>query len=413
MSNGNSNGGDEELLMLAIILAILIGLGFLMWHLFKPQITNTIRYVRIAEMEIARQFFAPDNYGVQYPGITKPILLDGMQDFLKKAPVEAITTQHIAISSDLAQRKLRVPLGIAILLMAGIILVRGPHFRFKQRHNLQSLMERQVKAFPYIAPLIDFNPRDIPNRAPGDPVPVKLPLFSEALSPEEWLAYNRITSLDTEEGEAAATEAFTKQLGGRFVGWQKLPAWMQILLASFAMRAARKRDDSDKLLGRMALCWTAKGGLNLGKDAKMLSEARAFLRSKPAEPILKVMRQHAFVTTAMMRALDFARSQGGVLSPGQFIWLRGHNRELWYPLNNVGRQAFHAEALGAMSHFRLEKSTQRPVPLPKLERAIKAVREYLKSPMARPIPPLDYGKGGPPANQKPTARKAGIMRPAA
>ena len=91
-----------------------------------------------------------------------------------------------------------------------------------------------------------------------------------------------------------------------------------------------------------------------------------------------------------MRALAFARSEGGVLAPAQFVWLRAHDRGLWYPLNNMGRQSFHMEAMGAMAHFKAERMTQRPIPVAKMGDAVKTIKEYMGSQRARPIPQLDY-----------------------
>lgn len=408
----NKNGAEDELLMLLLIGGVIVGFGFLVWHLFKPQITEGIRWVRVAELSMS-EYIAPEGYAVKYATAREPVTLTGMKTFLETAPVERITPTHIAVSSDLALRKLRTPIGILLILMGAYIFIWGPHNKFKKVHTLETLMKVQAKAFPYIQPVVDFDPSKVPNRAPGDPVPVKLPLFAEALSPEEWVAFNRLPMPEGKIDEAATAEALAAQLGARWQGWQKLPAGSQVLLAAFAMRAARKRSDSDTLLGRISLCWKPDGGLSLARDPKLLGVARAFLRSKAAEPTLKIMRQHAYVATAMVRALDHARSQGGVLSPGQFIWLRGHDRALWYPLNNLGRQAFHPEALGVMAHYKLEKLTQRPVPVPKMDSAVAALKGYFASSFARPIPPLDYGKGDVRAATSGKGRKAGIMKPAA
>lgn len=413
MSNNKESAADEELLMMVIIIVVLAVIGFFMWHAFKPQITDGLRWLRVGEITVSEALSSP-RYGVLYPGLTQPVRLGEMREFLEEAPVEAVTSRHLGISADLAQRHLRRPMGFLLMVLALFIFFKGPHTEFKRVHKLESLMQKQVKAFPYITPLIDFNPATIPNRAPGDPVPVELPLFAEALGPEEWVAYNLIPMPGGKLDEKATAEALAKQLGRRWQNWQKLPPYMQILLAAFAMRSARKRDDSDQILGRLSTCWTAKGGFSLANDRKLLGEARAYLRSKAAEGLLKVLRQHAYVTTAMMRAVDYARSQGGVLSPGQFIWLRGHDRELWYPLNNIGRSAFHPEAMGAIAHFKLEKVTERPVPVPKLDIALAALRTYFASNIARPIPALDYGnKKKPPQDKPETGRKAGIMKPAA
>lgn len=399
---------DEELMMLVLVLAVLGGIGWLLWTAFTPQITDGIRHVRLAEMAIVREF--NPNFGVQYPDMRQPVRLAEMQQFLEKAPVKEITPKHLAISSDLALRELRIPIAVFMMLCAILILFRGPHSKFKTRHSVETLIQKQVKAFPYIKPFVDFDPSKQPPRSPGDPVPEELPLFAEALSPEEWVTYNRLTMPQGKIEPEETAAALAKQLKGRWRGWQHCPPYMQILLAAFCLRSIRKREESDDMLGRLSSCWHYKKGFSLMSDPKLLGEARALLRSKKAEEMHKLMRQHAFVTTAMVRALDHARSQGGVLSPGQFIWVRGHDRTLWYPLNNLGRQAFHPEALGAMAHYKLEKLTQRPVPSPKMDSAVAALKAYFESDFARPTPPLAYKKKSQ-AKGVQQGRKAGIMKP--
>jgi len=182
-----------------------------------------------------------------------------------------------------------------------------------------------------------------------------------------------------------------QQLIGRWKGPKALEPYQQILLAAFCLKAARKRNEADAILGRLAECWTFKNGLKIEK--KLLNEARAILKNKKlAATVLSKANRHAFVTTAMLRALATAREEGGVLAPAQFVWLRAHDRTLWYPLNNLGRQSFHMESLGAMSHYRAEKMTQRPIPVPKLEDAMTTISEYMASNKARPIPQLDYSQ---------------------
>ena len=147
------------------------------------------------------------------------------------------------------------------------------------------------------------------------------------------------------------------------------------------------------MLGRLARCWSPDNTLNLDKDKKLIKEAKAVLQNKKlAGSTLSQANRHAFETTAILRAMQYAREEGGVLAPAQFVWLRAYNRELWYPLNNLGRQSFHMEALGAMSHFKAEKLTQRPIPVPKVEGAVDTIKDYMKSSQARPIPQLDYSR---------------------
>lgn len=409
MSGNKDNAYDEELMMLVLIIVVLGIIGWVLWLAFTPQITEMFRHWRLWEMAIVSKF-VPEGYGVQYPDVRNPVTLAGLQEFFQKAPVEEITGKHLAIAADLSQQALRIPIAVILGALAVLIALWGPHSRFKTKHTLETLIKKQVKAFPYIAPFLDFDPSKMPPRSPGDAVPEDLPLFAEALSPEEWIAYNRLPMPDGKIDPEATSAALAKQLQSRWRGWQHCPPYIQILLACFCLRGIRSREESDAMLGRLAQCWNHKGGFSLLKDPKLLGDARGVLRGKKAEPLHKLMRQHAFLATAMVRALDHARSEGGVLSPGQFIWLRGHDRELWYPLNNLGRQAYHPEALGAMAHYKLEKLTQRPVPSPKMDSAVAALKGYFESGNARPIPPLAYKKKSE-AKKVQQGRKAGIMKP--
>ncbi len=275
--------------------------------------------------------------------------------------------------------------------------------------NLDGIIAAQTPNFPAIHPFVKFNPSTMPPRPPGAPVPAELPMFSEALGPEEWVAYNQIPVPDGQLDEKAAYIAFAKQLGPRWQGPMRLPPYKQILLAACCLKAARKRVDSDTMLGRLASCWSHDKKLQLSKDKTLLKEARAILKNRElAGSVLSKCNQHSFHTTALLRALQTAREEGGVMAPAQFVWLRAHDRNLWYPLNNLGRQAYHMEALGAMSHFKAEKLTQRPIPKPKVDDAIGSISEYMNSARARPIPQLDYTNSKKRGVKKP---KAGVKKP--
>lgn len=182
-----------------------------------------------------------------------------------------------------------------------------------------------------------------------------------------------------------------EQLGPRWGGWERLAPYKQILLAAFCLKASRKRNESDAMLGRIARCWDSKKGLMLKRDRTLHKDALKILRNKKLSlEVLTNANRHAYETTALLRALLTAREEGGVLAPAQFVWLRGYDRTLWYPLNNLGRQSFHMEALGALGHFKMERMTDRPIPVPKVSGAVQTLREYMASRNARPIPQLDY-----------------------
>ena len=380
-----------------IILLVVIGvLLYLFWYFKAEEIRNVIRWIRYGEMWIISWFIkgyealSNEAYTVPYNGKDLPWM-----GYFESIPGwnKAQLSNALGIINTLTFYPIRWVL-VAICGIAALwCMFRGPQSHNRTRLGLEGLIERQSHNFPVIAPFVDFNPSEQPPRPPGSPVPAELPPFAEALGPEEWLAYTGNTAKDGKVDEASATKHFQKQLISRWKGWKALKPYQQILLASFALKAARKRGDADDMLGRLALCWNIKGGLKLSKDRSLLSEARKVLSNKDlASGTLKMCNRHAFVTTAMLGALNYARNEGGVLAPAQFVWLRAHDRTLWYPLNNLGRESHHMEALGAMAHYKAERLTQRPIPSPKVDDAVQTITEYMSSSKKRPIPTLDYSQ---------------------
>jgi intracellular multiplication protein IcmP len=124
-----------------------------------------------------------------------------------------------------------------------------------------------------------------------------------------------------------------------------------------------------------------------------MRQVRAIIRNPKIGRVLqKYTDQHAYETTALLRGLARAREEGGVLAPAQFVWLRGHDRALWYPLNNLGRKSYHAEAAGAMVHYTNELIAGQRIPTPRFDEVVKGFETYMKSGMARVVPPVDRKK---------------------
>lgn len=372
---------------MAVVLGVLI---WLTWYYNSEIISSTVRWIRYGEMWVV-SWFVSDEYTVNYNGNDVNWKI-GFED-TPRFPSAVITPSHLSYFSSLAMQPWRPVLTIIFLLSAVWIMFRGPGTQYRTKLDLEGLIRRQAANFPMIAPFMDFNPSKQPPRPPGSPVPAELPPFAEALAPEEWLAYNTIPIVDAKIDQDAAKKAFMKQLGERWRGAHHLQPYQQVLLAAFCLKASRKRNEADDLLGELSLCWSHEKGFSAAKSKKIVQEARKILRTRDlAEKTLQQANNHGFVTTALMRALQFAREEGGVLAPAQFVWLRAHDRLLWYPLNNLGRQSFHMEALGAMTHFKAERLTGRPIPVAQMDGAVKTIVEYMDSDRARPVPPLEYSE---------------------
>ncbi len=392
----------------AIMLVILFVLVWIFWHFFQAEIRDMVRWIRYAEMWVA-SWFLPADYEFVLNG-KRFSFFDYFDGFNFERPTRSGTEivhypgvaewykvelgyNHMAQFAAMAMQPLRMPIVLLLGAAAFWCMLKGPGTQFRRTLGLEGLIKAQSKIFPVTLPFVDFNPSTQPPRPPGSPVPAELPLFAEALGPEEWLAYNNVNVPDGQIDKEDASRAFIKQLGAPWRGSKNLAPYKQIMLAAFCLKAARKRLEAEDLLGRLTKCWSFKHGLKLSRDPRLLSEARKVLRdSSISGKTLSQINRHAYETTALLRALQFAREEGGVLASSQFLWLRAHDRKLWYPLNNMGRQSFHMEALGAMSHFKAEKLTQRPIPVPKVDHAVQTIQEYMKSLHARPIPQLDYSK---------------------
>lgn len=398
MADGNANDGlYEGMIGWGILLLVFAVLAWLFWYYFDTEIRNIIRWVRYGQMWLVSHFITLGEMLGLIDGEYQ-VYLNG-QYYSWRDGFEAASRfnagemqrPHMAYIGALTMQPLRIPFAILCLLGALWAIFKGPKTYYRSKMGLEDLMERQAKVFPVISPFIEFNPTKQKPRPPGSPVPAELPAFAEALGPEEWLAYNNVLAPDGKIDPESASKAFIKQLGGRWRGAKHLPDYQQIILAACCLKAVRQRDRADNMLGRVAQCWSHKAGLKLGKQRGLLREARKILADKNiAGKTLAVCNRHAFVNTALIGALNYARSEGGVLAPAQFVWLRAHDRTLWYPLNNLGRQSLHMEAIGAHSHYKAEKLTKRPIPVPKVENAVKTITDYMESSIARPIPQLDY-----------------------
>lgn len=270
---------------------------------------------------------------------------------------------------------------IALILY---IMYLSPHMKFRTTHTLESFIKAQSKMWPVIMPIVHFNPTKS-SRVPGTAVPDKLPLFAEALSPEEWIAWHRIPVTNGVPDREAARRAFLLQLGPRWKGTGGLPTYMLALFAAFALKGVQRRDECEALLGKLALSWTPGPGFKL--TAEIMSEVKRIIRDPEiGGKALEIADQHAYRITAILGVLKWARWQGGVLAPAQFVWLRAVDRTLWYALNNLGRRTFHIEGAGSIAHFMAEQSAKKPLPIARIDTAVVTLNMFLSNPERPPLP---------------------------
>jgi intracellular multiplication protein IcmP len=408
--SAQGNQGEPGIL-LVVVLALIVVLAWFVWHETSTfWLENVIRWVRFVEIWIINLF--THDYGacldwLRYassgPGDPSPQVVGLTNEcfgpsVLNRVPSEdlpffyRLSIKSTSVLGAAAMAYYRWPLVAALLWVAGYGVFFSPRNKFMTKHTLESLIVTQAKMWPIISPIVKFNPSKS-GRLLGDTIPDKLPIFAEALSPEEWISWNRIPLTNGVPDRDAVRRAFIHQLGPRWAGVASLPLHMRALLAAFALKGVQKRDDSDALLGRLSLSWSPEKGFH--PSAEIINEVEKILKD-PAigGRIDPIASKHAWRITAILGVLRWARDQGGVLAPAQFLWLRAEDRALWYPLNNLGRRAFHSEGAGALAHFMAETAAKKPLPLPRVDTAVVTLNTYLHDPDKRtvPIPPREESR---------------------
>ncbi len=390
MADGQPEGAADVAMGWGILAIILAAVAFLVWWIWAPEIASALRWVRYGQLWLVSQVTG-DDYTVVWDNIE--INIKQWRDSLARVSGDEIEGRLLVTMTAAALLPLKWIVVVVIMLIGVWALFKGPGTQYRKSYGLDGLIEHQAKAFPVISPFVKFNPSKVPPRPPGAPVPVELPLFAEALGPEEWLAYTQNPMPEGHVDKAHAAKMFGRQLGPRWKGAKALKPYKQVLLAAACLKTSRRRQQADEMLGRLALCWSHDKGLELSKDQKLVKEAQKILRTKDlAAKTLSKCNQHAWQTTALIRAVATAREEGGILASAQFVWLRGYDRDLWYPLNNLGRHTYHMEAMGAMAHYKAEKMARRPIPKPKVDDAVSSIADYMQETRARPIPQLDYSE---------------------
>jgi intracellular multiplication protein IcmP len=395
---------DDVEFTLVLLLAFALLFGWGLWSYAKQPLMEVIRgvkWVEVAVFQIIDPSLSKDRQLLETLKNDQQAIRQIKDELSKRKPPQEVTLEGwvnrgllapevLWYVSNRVGRYTRWP--IILIFIGSAIFYMYFSFRTKYRtpYDLEGLIEQQVKTFPVITPIVYFNPTKDNARNPGEAVPKNLPLFAEALAPEEWVAYHQIPIVNTVPDREAMRRAFQIQLGPRWTGLEGMTAAQKCLFAAFALKGVQKRKESDNLLGRIALNWHYK--TNFTPSPELMAEVSKINNDpKIGGMAMEIANAHAFRTTALLGVLRWARDRGGVLAPATFLWLRGHDRLLWYSLNNLGRRTYHTEAAGAMAHYMVEKAGGKPLPIPRLETAVLTMVQFWGTHTPR-VPKLDEGK---------------------
>lgn len=405
MAQGGGKGDDVE-----ITLLLLVAMGFLflwgLWAYAKQPIVEAIRWMKwteVAVFQLIDPALAEDrqlletlvNDQTSVAQMRERLQLQNKEMTVKGWIENKLLAPEVLWTiSNRVGHYTRWPVALFLIALAIYYMYFSKRSKMKTKWDLESLIKVQAGDWPVITPIVDFNPTEDNARNPGEPVPLDLPLFAEALSPEEWVAYHQIPVINKMPDKEGMRRALQQQLGPRWTGVGCLTPAQRCLFAAFALKGAQKRKDGDALLGRVAVFWNHKTDFH--PPAELMAEVDAVINNpKIGGPALRIADKFAWRTTALSGVLKWARERGGVLAPAAFLWMRGHDRPTWYALNNLGRRTFHAEAAGVMGHYLAERAAGKPLPIPRLETAILTITQYwgINNPTVPPLEEKEKGKG--------------------
>ncbi len=191
-------------------------------------------------------------------------------------------------------------------------------------------------------------------------------------TPGEYLAENGLPATDAKVGDVAGLLA--TQLGPRLANAGNVLSWPLHLRCLVACLVESSRPDGS------AGTWEHTSWLRTeatwdAPEKDLAQHAGAILERRWPEVTAK-LAFHSHLRPAILRLCDEARAHGGLPS-ARLLWLRDVDVTLWRAAIDLGRPSCHAEALGVLAHYRMERLAGRPIPEPDLgaaaERLLAAV----------------------------------------
>jgi hypothetical protein len=294
---------------------------------------------------------------------------------------------------------IRWPLALFLALLGAAALFMGRVNKLIRRLNMESLLRHNAESFPCLLPVVGRGKYLL------SPESYDAGHWRIARSPLQFAVENgllvddagNVFSLDQvlrqglghadapAWGQARLDEAKTLdilrlRLGPVYGGVSSLPPCRKALAAAFLAYAGGDKKEAVAVLDDLSRAYTEKDGVPacpLLDDASFRKRLDAVLdRHKDILAGKAIARHNAFELVWLMALLTRARKKG-VLASSQFLFVRPLDRPLWYALSQCGGRAAWAEGFAAWAHYAAEEKAGRVLTEPKLEQAVKALRDAL------------------------------------
>lgn len=365
-SPAGGGGGQDNAYDFLWVLALVIGLIFVVWYVFGKQIVLFLYQIKLYEIYfisflikgwdwlVARLTFLPSIH-MQPLNEIKGYILAGQLD-TKYNTVQTVLTQ--------VGNYVRYPAILIILGIAAWTYSRNVRAKFKITLSISKMKELEKENWPQITPTSEINlvKEDI-NTGPWAMAMTSLQFCKKHQLLKERKKGER--SLTAELHRGAAQQVFVLQLGSLWTRPESLPIYAKALFAAFAASANEDRTSATNLLKQINASANS-GKLNFMGAEELLWK---YINTKV---VIRVLQRHAYFYTVFASMLELARTDG-VFPTSEFLWLKPLDRRLWYMLNSVGRQTAVPEIAGAYAHWLAEKSWGAPLRTPMVDEAVKAL----------------------------------------
>lgn len=384
--SGADQGNDKNSMALLWIVGSIFIIGLIVWFMFSPQIKYAFIKIRMFEMFLVTLVvdLLPDSIA-SFHEIR--VTADKTLAVTKVLTPDQLTLSYAGQLSSIVGEYLRIPVMMLLAFFSYLMYGRNVKMRYRKRYTMDSLAKQEAAVWPQINPVLN---------AKIEELDIDSGLWAMAQPPLEFCKLYKLISISVEMPKSVlskgpqfhmvldkprASRVFASQLGRIWTGPEALPIHRRALLAAMLARGCRDTKKSQELLKQINYS-CAHGKLDKLDFSGADDLWKKHINNREITDIIKI---HAYETTVFMALLLFAR-QDGVLATADFLWLKPLDRKFWYFLNNAGRQTAFCEAAGVHAHFLAECSLRRPLSVPMVQEATKALELALKDIIYVPTP---------------------------
>lgn len=363
MSDGKKR---DPLMEWGIIAGALIAAYFIIGHAFGPQIAEGWFFWQKVKINAVDLLFSSDHVKELVAALSK------------NRNWANVSIEQSYIAGDEVSSYWRWVTLPFIGIWAYLIASKNPINKLKNKHSMKTLIESESRVWPHVQPVLKLNLID---------EPVDKGIWASAQNPIEFAKENKLLLEGTELDKERATKVFTSQLNKVWSGAKNLDPLSKAFFAIFAAHGNWDAKDPVYKSGRN----DARMGINklaasfyLNPKKLDTSWADELLEKHAAHPaVIEITTRHAYTHTVMMSLLEYGR-KNGVLPSSEFFWLRSVDRQLWYTLNNVGRNVAWTEVAGIYGHWLAEKINEGPLLRPYVQKTVEAMADALKNIKLKP-----------------------------